>query len=114
MTDTRQRTTLGTRFRFLVRAVGLTGLLALFVGAAMALADAPTFHNWDELRHHVRETLNTVLDGEGSQYTRAAVFLALGGLSVAALAVLVELVGGLATVTGRRTAANTSATVGTL
>ena len=29
MADTRQRTTWGTRFRFLVRAIGLTGVAAL-------------------------------------------------------------------------------------
>src|SRR5687767_11036338 len=41
MSDVRQRNTLGNRFRFLVRVLGLTGLVAAVVGAVL-LTTVPT------------------------------------------------------------------------
>ena len=48
MADTRQRTTLGNRFRFLVRAIGLTGVPSTAVGALLSAATLPTvdFGSW--------------------------------------------------------------------
>ncbi|HEY1191722.1 MAG TPA: hypothetical protein VGE74_29085, partial [Gemmata sp.] len=40
-TDSRQRTTWGSRFRFLIRALGLTGLVAVVAGGVLAFATCP-------------------------------------------------------------------------
>jgi len=114
MADSRQRTTLGTRFRFLVRAAGITGAAAAVAGVAMAAADAtPPPATWSAAKTYATDLTNTVLDGGGTAYARAAVWMALVGLGAVALAAAVELVSGLTRLTGRRTAANTAATVGT-
>lgn len=115
MVDTRLRTTWRTRFRFLVRAAGLTGVLGIAGGLAMGSAEAPSSANsltaaW----HHALETIRTTLEGGGRTYTQTAVWLLLGGLIAVVIAVLVELFGALLLVTRRRTVSSATAAVGTV
>src|SRR5262245_55456559 len=113
-TDTRQRTTWGTRFRFLSRAVGLTGVLAFAVGSAMALADDPhPVRTLDAAYQCLDGVVTTAVAGTGTQYGRVAGYLVGVGLVAVAVALVVELLGALFLMTGRRTAAGTSATVAT-
>ncbi|MBA4187748.1 MAG: hypothetical protein C0467_06985 [Planctomycetaceae bacterium] len=108
MADTRQRTTLGTRFRLTIRALGLTGVLAAVVGAALFASVFPLASQWTS------ETLRAASEGKNGAFAKAAAWtLAIGVVSVA-VAVVVEALGGLVLVTGRRTVANTSATVATV
>ena len=115
MADTRQRTTWGTRFRFLIRAVGLAGVLAVFGGVVMGAAEKPpSLGSWTATWQYARDTVRAVLDGNGAPYTRIAVWLLIGGLAAVALALVVEVLGGILLITGRRTAASASATIATV
>jgi hypothetical protein len=105
--DTRQRTTWGTRFRFLVRFVGVTGVVA-------AVASACVLDTYIPVREWTLDAIRSVGEGargEVAQYS--AWTLAVSGVAVG-LAALFELLSGLALVTGRRTAANTTAAVATV
>ncbi len=106
MADTRQRTTWGTRFRFLARAAGLTGVLAAAVGAALYAAAFPPYGRWD------LATLRAAAEGGHGDFAKAAALTLGGGAVAAVVALAVELLGGLFLVAGRRTATNTSAAVG--
>jgi hypothetical protein len=112
-TDTRQHTTWGTRFRFLSRAIGLTGALALAVGVAMAFADDPQPGTTGAMRQRLDDVVSNALNGTGTQYGRVAGYLVGIGLVAVVAALAVELLGALFLVTGRRTAAGTSATIAT-
>jgi hypothetical protein len=116
MVDTRLRTTWRTRFRFLIRAAGLTGVLAIAGGLTMGAAEPPSSTNsFTAAWHHALETIRSiVLEGGGRTYTQTAVWLLLGGLIAVVLAVLVELLGALILVTRRRTVSSATATVGTV
>ncbi len=107
MADTRQRTTWGTRFRFLTRVVGLTGVLAFAVGVTLLATALP-------LRDLIQpEKVQATAEGAHGTFAQDAAWVALVGLVAVALALLVELLG-LLRGSGRRTAAGTSATVATL
>jgi len=108
MADIRQRTTLGTRFRFLVRIAGVTGVLAAVVGAALFASAFPAFRQW------TTDLLRTASEGAHGAFAKAAAWTFTTGLVAVAVALIVEAIGGLVLVTGRRTVANASATVGTL
>jgi hypothetical protein len=105
--DTRQRTTWGTRFRFLVRAVGLTGLLAAVAGAVM-LDTVFRFSNW------TLDNLRSAGEGVIGPFAKDSTWILAIGAAAIGIALLVELLGGLMLVTGRRTAANATATIGTV
>src|SRR5687768_3160686 len=112
MADTRQRTTWGNRFRFLARAVGLTGLAAVVTGVALAVIALPpvdlnTAAGWKALPGAIGSAAR---GAHGALAQGAALALAGGALAVA-LALLVEALGLLAGATGRA-AAGTTATVG--
>ena len=105
--DSRQRTTWGTRFRFLVRFIGVTGLLATIAGALALYTVLPSTH-W------TLESVRATGEGARGAFAQYASWTLASGVAAVAIALLVELIGGLALVTGRRTAANATATVGTI
>lgn len=108
-TDSRQRTTWGSRFRFLTRALGLTGLLVVVVGAIMLYADlVPAARDFGG----ARAAGNQARAGGASVYLAAAVLLILGGLAAIAVALAVEALNLLLSATGRSTVANTTTMVG--
>jgi hypothetical protein len=104
-TDTRHRTTFGTRFRFLVRVLALFGVLAVAAGAVVAL---PSFPPTPELN---AEYLQTAAEGEKGTYQQVATLLLAGGAVALALWLLVEVVSTLTLLTGRKTASGTNAAV---
>lgn len=105
--DTRQRTTWGTRFRFLVRFIGVTGLLATVAGAVTLYTVFPS-SQW------TLENIRSAGEGARGTFAQFAAWTLAAGVTAVAIALLVELLGGLALVTGRRTAANATATIGTI
>lgn len=109
-TDVRQRTTLGNRFRFLVRGLGVLAVLAVAAGAvATAAADLPDPGTWA-----ARWDLGvaTVTDG-ADPFAQVAVGLLAGGAAVVLVWAVVEVVSGLFLVTGKRSAIGTNAAVQT-
>lgn len=105
MADVRQRKTIGTLFRFSVRAVGLLGLLAAAVGAVLTVSAFPDPSQWSH------EKLRHALHGESGDYaTRAAMVLTIG-VGAVLLMLIVELLSALLLAASRRTAAGTAASV---
>jgi hypothetical protein len=113
MADTRQRTTLGNRFRFLVRAVGLTGFAAAAAGGILAVATFPAvdFGSWSGWSA-LPDVLRAAGDGANGELAKVAAWMVAGGVVAVAVALLVEVAGALVLGVGRRTAAGTTATVG--
>lgn len=113
MADSRQRTTWGSRFRFAVRALGLSGVAAVAVGGGLALAAFPPLDltSWATLQTLPDVTASAAKGAHGELAKVAALLLA-GGLAAVAVALVVEALGGLLLGVGRRTAAGTTATVG--
>ncbi len=112
-TDTRHRTTLGNRFRFLVRAVGLTGILAAPAGYAVAgdsLPAWPTAVTADALRPYGESLLALARGSDGPQAQVGTILFVVGVVAVLLL-LLHELFTGLFSVAGRKTAVGTNATV---
>ena len=110
MTDTRQRTTIGNRFRFLVRFLGLTGLLAVPAGWLLAAGALPTVPDWtaDALRPAIESTL-PLTEGSRGLPVQVGSILLLAGAAAVLLWLVVELLGGLFLVAGRKTAVGTNA-----
>ena len=104
-TDTRHRTTLGTRFRFVVRVLALFGVLAVAAGAVVAVPSFPPPAEWS-VAH-----FQAAAQGDNGNYQQTAALLLLGGAVVLALWLLVELVSALTLLTGRKTASGTNAAV---
>jgi hypothetical protein len=107
MADSRQRTTWGTRLRFLIRIAGLTGIFAAVIGAGLCASAVPDRHQW---------TLDNWFAATDSGFGPAAkigAWALAGGFAAVVLWLLVELLGMLSGL-GRRTAVGTSATVGTI
>jgi hypothetical protein len=100
--DVRQRTTLGNRFRFLVRVLGLTGVLAIPAGWLLAGEALPPVEAWTP--DLLRSTVETVAD---PTVKVGVIALAAGAVAVAVW-VLVELLGGLFLVAGRKTVVGTN------
>lgn len=112
-TDSRQRTTWGSRFRFLVRTLGLTGVVAVAVGGGLALATCPPvdWASWAGWKAAPDVLRAAAAEGAHGSLARGAAWAVVGGLGAAALALVVEAGGVLLGATGRA-AAGTSATVG--
>jgi hypothetical protein len=108
MADTRQRTTWGARFRFLVRAVGLTGVLAVAAGATLAATAFPESAEWTS------ETLRAATEGAHGQFAKVALITLVAGLAAVGAALVVELLGSLFMVTGRRTVASATTSLATI
>jgi hypothetical protein len=109
-TDTRQRTTLGNRFRFLVRVLGLTGGLALPVGWVLAGDALPAWPPGParEAVPSYGDSLLSLAEKAPELTTRIGVIALLAGGAAVALLLLVELFGGLFLVAGRKTAVGTN------
>src|SRR5688572_13834470 len=90
-----------SRFHFVLRFLGLTGLVAFGAGVAVAfvnnLLDWPRLLNPDYVLPAVQGQSGTLIE-------QIAVCLLVGGALAAALALLVELLGFLFSLTGRRSA----------
>src|SRR5882762_8176372 len=89
MADTRQRTTWGIRFRFLIRAIGLLGVLAAAVGVVLTASAYPSQEQWTE--HTARHAIH----GEDGDYAYAAVLILHLGVGAMALALVIEVLGSL-------------------
>ena len=64
----------------MVRAAGLTGVLAAVIGLTMGAAELPSpVSGLSAARNKAVETIRSVLDGVGRTYTQVAVWLLLGG-----------------------------------
>ena len=111
--DTRQRTTWGSRFRFLMRAIGLTGVAATAVGGMLAAATLPAvdFGSWAGLKP-IPDLLRAAGNGDHGELAKVGAWVLACGVAAVALALAVEALGGLLLGVGRRTAAGTSATAG--
>jgi hypothetical protein len=113
MADTRQRTTWGNRFRFLARAVGLTGVAAVASGAVLAAATLPpidlgAWAGWKSLP----DVLRAATEGAHGEMARVGAWLIAGGVAAVVVTLFVEVIGAAALGAGKRTAAGTVATVG--
>ncbi|MBY0459408.1 MAG: hypothetical protein K2V38_18950, partial [Gemmataceae bacterium] len=111
-TDARQRTTWGSRFRFLARALGLTAVVTAVVGVAFALFSFPpldlaTPDGWKALP----DVFKAATEKAHGELAEHAAWLMVGSTGVVAVALLVELLVVLFGAT-RRVAAGTSATLG--
>ncbi len=101
-TDSRQKTSVGSRFRFLLRAFGLTGLLTLLAGAVLASA------TWPALTGDPQQAWTVTgeeLKGPFGESAKIAAFLISISAGVVAMWLAIELVGGLLLVTGRKSGA---------
>jgi hypothetical protein len=107
MADTRSQLTWGTHLRFLVRFLGLTGVLAGAVGAILFASEFPDPSQWTV------EHLRTTAEGGHGRFAQAAAWTLIVGVAAVASALGVELLAAVLTVAGRRTSANASATLGT-
>jgi hypothetical protein len=113
MADTRQRTTWGNRFRFLVRAIGLTGAAAAIVGAILAAATVPnidlySWAGWQALPDQFR----AASEGNHGELAKVAAQMMLYGGAAVAGVLVVEVLSAVVLGIGRRTAAGTFATGG--
>lgn len=119
MADSRQRTTIGNRFRFLMRFLGLTGLVATVVGLVLlstvpvdvpTLADTtgkPILERVTAAGQWVGKTAEWLWKQTTSHpdlFTKIASGTLLGGIAGLLLWALTELLGAMFLVTGRRTA----------
>lgn len=102
--DDRQRTTFGNRFRFLLRVLGLTGLLAVVVGLILIAGYEQRF------AAALSETGQAALRGELGLTLQVAAYCIAGGVIAVVLALVVEFLMLLVLATGRKTAVGTNAT----
>ncbi|VTR92069.1 unnamed protein product [Gemmata massiliana] len=111
-TDSRQRTTWGSRFRFLIRALGATGFMAVVVGLPLASISLPPVNltSWSGWLS-VPDVLKAGTTGAHGELAKFASWAIVGGLGAVALALVVEALGLLFGAT-RRAAASTTATIG--
>lgn len=110
MKDLRHKTRFGSLFRFAVRGLGLLGIVAAVVGGVILRVERPAVYDaraFDQLEPTVRP----LLLGEFGQLTQIGGFLFLGGLAAVVLWLIVELIGGLFLVTGRKSAAGARAVI---
>jgi hypothetical protein len=106
--DTRQRTTWGSRFRFLVRALGLIGVLVAICGLSLL---------WAEYRENLRdlasvERFRAVAEGADGEFARTAAQTFALGAAAALIGAAIELLGVVFSGASRRTAAGAVATLG--
>jgi hypothetical protein len=116
MADARQRTTFGNLFRFAIRALGLTGLVAAAVGGVLLATETPNLGPVDSFGDGVRAVADRVqtaiAGGHGDAAKIASWIVGIGGIAVL-LWGAVELLGALTLVTGRRTAVGANGTLQT-
>ena len=111
--DSREQTTWGNRFRFLIRFLGLTGLLAAAIGGvAIASTLVPLPNNWNDVYETGRIAGQQAFEGTHGLLLQVAAYAALCGVLLAILAVARRSTGGPAARDRRRTLAGTLSTVG--
>ena len=103
MAAVRQRTTLGNRFRFLLRVLGLTGILVAVIGAGMALSSP---HRPSELT--IQTFRGMLAGGDPGDYLRKAMLILIGGVAVVVLWLAIEVLSGLVQSSGRKSLAGTA------
>ena len=101
-TDSRLKTSAGSRFRFLLRALGLTGLLAFLAGAVLASATWPALTGDPQQAYDVA---SEALKGPFGDSAKIAAFLIAISAGAVAVWLAIELLGGLLLVTGRKSGA---------
>jgi len=111
--DTRQRTTWGNRFRFLLRAVGLTGVVSFifgfgFVQATLPDLDLSSWTGWEAIPTQLRSAGN----GDHGEMAKVGAWMIVSGVVAQLIALAMEVIGALILGVGRRTAVGTVATVG--
>lgn len=94
--SSRARSPWWLRLHFLIRFLGLTGLLAGGAGLAMALLDLD-WSTW-------RAVVDSIVTPPADPYQRTAIYLVVGGFGAALVALLVDIAVGLRLVAGRRSA----------
>jgi hypothetical protein len=118
MADARQRTTLGNVFRFVVRTLGLTGVVAAAVGAVLLSTElpAPAIPSdgsiWVRTQATVTDgwaTLYSCLQGERTPFLKLASWVFAGGVIAVGVWLVIELLSAMVLVTGRRTAVGANA-----
>ncbi len=108
-----------SRFHYLIRFLGLTGLIvagiALTVAWRLSYVQAwPKFGSWEQFTQTARacwEELTTILDGIHGQQPQIVATAFLVGVGLVVLALLVEFLTSLAIVSGRRSAFGTNALI---
>src|SRR5471032_1304642 len=103
-TDIRHRNSAGSMFRFALRLVGLTGLMAVAVGAVLATVTWSAITNWDSAQTTVTAASKYQAGATGFA---AFVLIAAGG-AIVLLWLISEVLSGLMLVTGRKSAAGTN------
>lgn len=109
---TRSRGLWWSRFHFLMRFLGLTGLLICIVAVTLAwrrdiLTGWPALWPWDQVEQAARQSareIQTTVEKADWDFARIVVTALLAGAALAVLALLVEFLAGIAVVSGRRSA----------
>jgi hypothetical protein len=97
-----------SRVHFLIRFLGLTGVLVAVVGLFLAYQQF-LLASWETARATAEDALHGILPGDSA--SRLAVFLTMGGAAAAAFALLVEILLLLRFAAGRRSLSGLNATV---
>jgi hypothetical protein len=108
--DTRHRTRIGTLFRFIVRSLGLFGVLAAVAGCGILAIERPDvfqLRSFDQ----IEPTVRPLVEGASGVLLQVGAILLLAGVVVVLLWLLVELLSGLFLATGRKSAAGVGATL---
>lgn len=107
MADVRQRTTFGNRFRFLVRVLGLTAVLAAVGGAVVLSTFLPDLSGLSRNAAYqtVRDTAESARAGGLGDLAHWAAMAAGVGAAVAVVWGVLEVLGSLALAAGRNTVA---------
>ncbi len=106
--DSRHKTSVGTMFRLLLRALGLTGLLAFAVGAVLASVA------WPQLTGdftQAKDVAEASLKGTHGNTAKIAAFLVTISAGAVVAWLVIEVGSGLMLVTGRKSAAGTNNTL---
>lgn len=110
-TDVRQRTTLGNWFRLMIRVLGLAGVLAFIGGVGMLIPELgyPQPESLRTLWPQAKGLVESSLAEEQGKYARLFTIIALAGGATVLAWLLLELLGGLFLVAGRKTVVGTNA-----
>jgi low affinity Fe/Cu permease len=111
-TDVRHRTTLGNRFRFLLRVLAILGFLAAPIGWWLAEPSLPPFPQLTaESIQTESAKLAPLAEGNAGLLPQVGVILLLSGVVTILLWLIFETLGGLFLTSGRKTAVSTNSTL---
>ena len=108
--DIRHRTRFGTLFRFFIRGLGLLGVLAAAAGVCILAIERRDVFGLRKL-DQIEPTLRPLVEGTAGLTPQVGAILLAAGLAAVVLWALVELIGGLALVAGRKSAAGAAGMV---